>query len=148
TATAKTGTSSSSVAYVRLPAICGQRSSDQRRTTKRAKPKTLRAMSTRRRTMAAYDSTRLMPALLPESRARVASFAASACLIALILLCVAWELFLAPIRPGGSWLVLKAVPLMIPLFGILRGRRYTYQWTTLIIWFYLAEGVVRAWSDT
>jgi uncharacterized membrane protein len=89
-----------------------------------------------------------MPALPPESRTRLAALAAAACLVALILLCVAWELFLAPVRPGGSWLWLKAVPLLIPLFGVLHGRRYTFQWTTLLIWAYFAEGVVRAWSDT
>jgi uncharacterized membrane protein len=89
-----------------------------------------------------------MPATPPETTARVAALAAAACLIALILLCVAWELFLAPVRPGGSWLVLKAVPLLVALFGILHGKRYTFQWTTLVIWFYLAEGVVRAWTDT
>jgi uncharacterized membrane protein len=89
-----------------------------------------------------------MPAIVSESRARAAALAAAACLIALILLCVAWELFAAPVKPGGSWLVLKAAPLMIPLFGVLHGRRYTFQWTTLLIWLYFAEGVVRAWSDT
>jgi len=73
--------------------------------------------------------------------------AACACLVALILLCVAWELFLAPVRPGGSWLVLKALPLLLPLFGVLHGRRYTFQWTTLFIWLYFAEGVVRVVSD-
>ena len=52
---------------------------------------------------------------------------ASTSLIALIFLCVAWELWLAPLRPGGSWLVLKALPLLAPLMGILKGRRYTYQ---------------------
>jgi len=74
--------------------------------------------------------------------------AAAASLIALILLCVAWELFLAPVRPGGSWLVLKALPLMVPLFGVLHGKRYTFQWTTLLVWLYFAEGVVRAYSDS
>lgn len=69
-------------------------------------------------------------------------------LIALILLCLAWELWLAPLRPGGSWLVLKVLPLLAPLFGILRGRRYTYQWSSMLILAYFAEGVVRAWSDT
>jgi uncharacterized membrane protein len=88
-----------------------------------------------------------MPDLRPDSKARRAALAAAACLIALILLCVAWELFLAPVKPGGSWLVLKAVPLLVPLFGVLHGRRYTFQWTTLLIWAYFAEGVVRAWSD-
>lgn len=72
---------------------------------------------------------------------------ASASLIALIALCVAWELRLAPLRPGGSWLVLKVLPLLLPLFGILHGRVYTYRWSTLLIWLYFTEGAVRAWSD-
>lgn len=74
-------------------------------------------------------------------------FAASASLITLITLCIAWEGVLAPIRPGGSWLILKALPLLIPLFGILRGKRYTYQWASMFVLFYFTEGVVRAWSD-
>lgn len=72
---------------------------------------------------------------------------ASASLIGLIALCVAWELWLAPLRPGGSWLVLKVLPLLLPLFGILNGRVYTYRWSTLLIWLYFTEGSVRAWSD-
>lgn len=72
----------------------------------------------------------------------------SASLIALIMLCLLWEWFLAPLRPGGTLLVLKAVPLLLPLFGILRGRRYTYQWACMAILIYFTEGVVRAWSDT
>jgi uncharacterized membrane protein len=72
---------------------------------------------------------------------------ASASLIGLIFLGVAWELWLAPLRPGGSWLVLKVLPLLLPLDGILHGRRYTYRWSTLLIWLYFTEGVVRAWSD-
>jgi uncharacterized membrane protein len=70
-----------------------------------------------------------------------------ACLLALVALCVDWELWLAPIRPGGSWLALKALPLLLPLPGLLRGRRYTHQWTTLLILAYLTEGLVRATSD-
>lgn len=73
---------------------------------------------------------------------------ASASLIGLIALCVAWELWLAPLRPGGSWLVLKVLPLLLPLFGILHGRVYTYRWSTLLIWLYFTEGAVRAWSDS
>lgn len=72
---------------------------------------------------------------------------ASTSLIALIFLCLAWELWLAPLKPGGSWLALKAVLLLAPLFGILRGRRYTYQWTSLFVLLYLMEGLVRATSD-
>ncbi len=48
---------------------------------------------------------------------------ASASLIALIFLCLAWEAWLAPLKPGGSWMTLKAAFLLIPLFGILRGKR-------------------------
>ena len=70
-----------------------------------------------------------------------------ASLISLIFLCVLWELVWAPIAPGGSWLVLKALPLLAPLRGILHGRVYTYRWTTMLALAYLAEGVVRAWSD-
>ena len=79
---------------------------------------------------------------------RGAWLAACASLVALIFLCLAWELFLAPLRPGGSWLALKALPLLAPLFGVLRGRRYTFQWSTLFIWLYAAEGATRVMTDT
>ena len=72
---------------------------------------------------------------------------ASAALVALILLCVAWELWLAPLRPGGSFIALKALPLALPLGGILGGRRYTYQWSSMLILAYFAEGVMRGWGD-
>lgn len=68
-------------------------------------------------------------------------------LIALIFLCLAWETALAPLKPGGSMLMLKAAILLLPLFGILRGKRYTYQWASMFILLYFTEGVVRAWSD-
>ena len=68
-------------------------------------------------------------------------------LIALIFLCVLWEAWLAPLRPGGSVVMFKGFPLLAPLFGILRGRVYTYQWTALLSLAYFTEGVVRAWSD-
>lgn len=73
---------------------------------------------------------------------------AAASLLALIALCVSWEMWLAPLRPGGSGLVFKAVPLLFPLFGILRGRRYTFKWTTLLALAYVAEGAVRFTSDS
>lgn len=73
--------------------------------------------------------------------------AAAAALVALFALCLAWELWLAPIRPGGSMLALKALPLVVPMAGILSGRRYTYQWTSMFILAYFVEGVMRAWAD-
>ena len=77
---------------------------------------------------------------------RLLSTLSSIFLIALIALCVAWEMWLAPIRPGGSWLVLKAVPLLLAVFGVLKGRRYTYQWLSLVVLLYFTEGVMRAWD--
>ena len=68
-------------------------------------------------------------------------------LVGLIVLGLAWEMWLAPIRPGGSLLALKVLPLCIPLAGILKNRMYTYRWVSLMVWIYFTEGVVRAWSD-
>jgi uncharacterized membrane protein len=73
--------------------------------------------------------------------------AAAISLSALIVLCVAWELWLAPLRPGGSLIALKALPLVFPLAGILSGRRYTFQWASMLVLAYFAEGVTRAWSE-
>ncbi len=68
-------------------------------------------------------------------------------LLGLIVLGLAWELWLAPIRPGGSWLAIKVLPLCLPLAGLLKNRMYTYRWVSLLVWLYFTEGVVRAWGD-
>ena len=72
---------------------------------------------------------------------------AVASLLALIGLGLAWELWLAPLRPGGSWWAIKVVPLVFPLAGLLRRRMYTYRWLSLLVWVYFVEGVVRATSE-
>jgi len=72
---------------------------------------------------------------------------ASGALLALIVLCLAWELWLAPLRPGGSLIALKALPLFFPLKGIWNGNRYVYQWSSMLLLAYLAEGITRAWSE-
>jgi uncharacterized membrane protein len=77
----------------------------------------------------------------------VLRLAASASLVAMIALCLAWELWLAPLRPGGSYLAFKAVPLVFPLIGIFEGKRRTYQWSSMYILAWFAEGVVRAWTE-
>ena len=74
-------------------------------------------------------------------RFSVVSFAA------LLVLTIAWELWLAPLRPGGSWLALKAAPLLFPLKGLLAGDPYTYRWSIMLVLAYVAEGCVRAYSD-
>ena len=71
-----------------------------------------------------------------------------ASLIGLIAVGIAWELWFAPARPGGSLLVLKVLPLLLPLFGILRGRRYTYQWAPMLALAYFVEGVMRGYADS
>jgi uncharacterized membrane protein len=78
------------------------------------------------------------------AKLRASAFGA---LVALIVLCLAWELWLAPLRPGGSLAALKALPLTLALGGILAGRRYTYQWSSLLALAYFAEGVMRAWAE-
>ncbi len=84
---------------------------------------------------------------VPQISALDCQRAAIISLVALIALCMLWETILAPLRPGGSWLMLKVLPLLIPLFGVLRGKRYTFQWASMMILFYFTEGVVRAWSE-
>ncbi|PFH11454.1 putative membrane protein [Collimonas sp. PA-H2] len=69
-------------------------------------------------------------------------------LLALIALGLAWELALAPLRPGGSWMVLKVLPLLFPLRGVLKRDVYTMQWASMLILIYFTEGIVRATSDS
>jgi uncharacterized membrane protein len=59
---------------------------------------------------------------------------ATVILAALIGLTLTWELWLAPLRPGGSWC-------------IVRGRIYTYRWSTMLILAYFTEGAVRAYAE-
>ena len=90
-------------------------------------------------------STSLPPAL-PAFVSRTRALAVGS-LLGLIVLSLLWELWLAPLRPGGSWLALKALPLTLPLAGLLKNRMYTYRWVSLMVWLYFTEGVVRATSD-
>jgi uncharacterized membrane protein len=70
-----------------------------------------------------------------------------AALAALILLEVLWELLLAPVRPGGSWLALKALPLALLWLGLSRGVRRAGQWLSLLLPLYAAEALVRALTE-
>ena len=82
-----------------------------------------------------------------DNAVRLSRLLAVFSLLGLIALGLAWELWLAPLRPGGSWLALKVLPLCIPLAGLLKNRMYTYRWVSLMVWLYFIEGVVRAWGD-
>ncbi len=68
-------------------------------------------------------------------------------LIALFLWCIVWEIWLAPLKPGGSLLFLKALPLAFAIRGVSRSSLYTLQWTSMLILLYFMEGVVRVASD-
>ena len=83
-----------------------------------------------------------------DNTVRLTRILAVGSLLGLIVLGLAWELWLAPLRPGGSWLVLKVLPLCIPLAGLLKNRMYTYRWVSLMVWLYFTEGVVRAYGDS
>jgi uncharacterized membrane protein len=99
---------------------------------------------------AALPSEAISPPEPPNElteRLRLIQWLAVGSLLGLILLGLLWELWLAPIRPGGSWLALKVLPLCIPLAGFLKNRMYTYRWVSLMVWLYFAEGITRATSD-
>jgi uncharacterized membrane protein len=83
----------------------------------------------------------------PPKYVKATRIAAVGSLLGLIVLGLLWELWLAPIRPGGSLLVLKVLPLCLPLAGLLKNRMFTYRWVSLFVWLYFIEGVVRAWGD-
>jgi uncharacterized membrane protein len=68
---------------------------------------------------------------------------ATAAFIDLFILCVAWEWFISPLRPGGSWLILKAIPLLFAIPGLWKGNVYTMQWASMLILLYITEGLVR-----
>ncbi|MGZ8290028.1 MAG: DUF2069 domain-containing protein [Telluria sp.] len=72
---------------------------------------------------------------------------AATSLALLILWLLAWEMFVAPLKPGGSLLALKVIPLLLPLRGVIKRDVYTMQWSSMLVLLYFAEGAVRAWSD-
>lgn len=78
---------------------------------------------------------------------KVFHIGAIASLIWLIGWLVAWEAFVAPLQPGSWLLSLKALPLLLPLRGVIKRDLYTLQWSSMMILIYFAEGVVRAWAD-
>ena len=95
----------------------------------------------------AFTYIPLSPDNKKENQIDAIRWTAAASLFGLIVLGVLWEMVLAPIRPGGSLLALKVLPLILPLAGVMKNRMYTYRWLSLLVWLYFTEGAVRAWSD-
>lgn len=77
---------------------------------------------------------------------RMTRLVALASVVGLIVLGLAWELWLAP--TGSGTLAIKVLPLLLPLPGLLRHRMYTYRWLSLLVWVYFTEGAVRATSES
>jgi uncharacterized membrane protein len=85
---------------------------------------------------------------LPAAAPPAVQAARALCLaltLALIALCLLWELHWAPTGRGG--LAIKALPLVLALPGLLLHRMYTYRWLSLAVWLYVLEGLVRANSE-
>ena len=86
------------------------------------------------------DSLLSHPELAPKDHWRLIAWFSW---FALIVLCILWEAVLAPIKPGGSWAVIKVVPMLFALKGIWQARNYTMQWASMLVMLYFIEGVVR-----
>ncbi len=107
-----------------------------------AQPRTLPSSQNSRRERALTEAS---PA--PVATRKFAALGAFVVLAALTALCLAWEWRIAPLRPGGSALVLKALPLAAALPGVFRRRLYTLQWASMLVLLYFAEGIVRGMTD-
>ncbi|MDR9406685.1 MAG: DUF2069 domain-containing protein [Spiribacter sp.] len=66
------------------------------------------------------------------------------CYIGLILLLIAWMVWLDP--PPASLrsplLVVFLLPLLLGVRGVLHGRRYTLQWTGMLVLVYFVHGLI------
>lgn len=67
--------------------------------------------------------------------------------ITLIVLTVLWEGWLAPTQPAGLWLIIKSLPLLIPLFGMLHMKRTSFSVAGLIAMLYFTEGIMISWGE-
>ena len=72
---------------------------------------------------------------------------AVALVAALALIEALWEWKLAPLRPGGSWLALKALPLAALWWPLARGHRRARQIASLLRPLDFGEGLVRALTE-
>ncbi|WP_431257030.1 DUF2069 domain-containing protein [Roseateles chitinivorans] len=92
-------------------------------------------------TSSTAPTSRSAPTARERGSRQIAFFAT----LALAVVCLAWELWLAP--TGRGTLAIKALPLLLPLPGLWRYRMYTYRWVSLMIWLYMTEGLVRGTSE-
>lgn len=86
----------------------------------------------------------------PERLRRIAMWRriVLACTLGLIILGLAWELWLAPLPGGTGALAIKVLPLTLAIAGLLKHKLYTYRWLSMLVWLYFTEGVVRVTTDS
>lgn len=89
-----------------------------------------------------------MSSLAVTDKASTLRWAIVVTMAALAALCIAWEIALAPLRPGAWMLSLKALPLLLALPGMVAGKVRTMQWWSMLTMLYLTEGLVRATSES
>lgn len=77
-----------------------------------------------------------------RQRARSAVLGLLALLAAALL---AWQR--TPLAAGSLVPLLWLVPLLLPLPGLLRGKRYTYAWSTLLVIGYIALALTEIVAD-
>ena len=94
----------------------------------------------------ASDSAPDSPSQAPSISVRRLRAATLSALLALIVLGLAWELWLAP--TGSGTLAIKVLPLLLCLAGLWRHRMVTFRWLSLLLWLYFMEGVVRGYSES
>lgn len=85
------------------------------------------------------------PQPVPEA-VRLSRALALGSLAALVVLGLAWELWLAP--TGSGTLAVKVLPLVFALPGLMRHRMQTHRWLALLVWLYVLEGLTRATSES
>jgi len=66
----------------------------------------------------------------------------------LIWQCVWHGLLPRPLGASNAWLALVAsLPLLIPLYGLVRGNYRSMIWAGLILMLYFVIGIMEAWSN-
>lgn len=83
----------------------------------------------------------------PPNKLTISGYLSIAGVIGLIALGLVWESKLAPLKPGGSWLILKILPLAMLLAPLLKFKPRAFQWLALLIQMYICEGALRLMSD-
>jgi uncharacterized membrane protein len=63
------------------------------------------------------------------------------CIAVLIAIVFSWQLWPTASSAGAGRAVILSVPLLLPVLGLWRGKRYTYRWATLCVMPYFIVGL-------